>query len=92
MRSSFAVALMLGACSASTMSLPPVGAAHHVPDALRACPATPTQAPVPKPPRTFESVIAYANANEDQRAKTEQALEVCRQKLIELLAVIERSQ
>jgi hypothetical protein len=61
-----------------------------IPDDLRSCPLTPPPIPVPTPPRTSEIVSRWANATEEQRTKTVQALEVCRQKLIQLLALIER--
>lgn len=92
MRAAILGALLLAAC---THPQPvPVAAvmAVIVPDDLRSCPLTPSPVPVPKPPRTFATVVAWANATEEQRTKTVQALEVCRAKLVQLLALIERTQ
>lgn len=82
----------LAACGAPK-PLPVVAVATIVvPDELRSCPLTPAPVPVPKPPRTFNTVVAWANATEEQRTKTVQALEVCRKRLVDLLALIERTQ
>lgn len=81
--------LALSACAHPT----PVPVASRapivVPDELRTCPLTPPPVRVPKPPRTFETVVAWANATEDERTKTVQALEVCRKRLVDLLDLIE---
>jgi hypothetical protein len=86
------LALTLSACAPHA---PPTVAAKApiiVPDELRSCPLTPSPIPVPKPPRTTASVVAWANATEEQRTKTVQALEVCRKKLVDLLALVDRAQ
>ena len=83
--------LLLAACM-HPQPVPVAAVVAVIPDDLRACPLTPSPVPVPKPPRTFDSVVKWANATEEQRTKTVQALEVCRAKLVQLLALIERTQ
>lgn len=79
--------LCLAACA--THKPAPVRVAA-IPEELRSCPLTPAPVPVPKPPRTFQTVVAWANTTEEQRTKTVQALEVCRQKLEQLGALFQQ--
>lgn len=83
-----ALALVLASCA------PPatIPAAAVAPDDLRFCPITPAPVPIPKPPRSFNAVVDWANATEAQRSRTVQALEVCRHKLEQLLALYEAKQ
>lgn len=85
------VGLLLAACT-HPQPVPVASVMAVIPDDLRSCPLTPPPVPVPKPPRTFDSVVKWANTTEEQRTKTVQALEVCRAKLVQLLALIERTQ
>ena len=91
MRAAILGMLLLAACT-HPQPVPVAAVMAVIPDDLRSCPLTPSPVPVPKPPRTFATVVAWANATEEQRTKTVQALEVCRAKLVQLLALIERTQ
>lgn len=91
MRAAFLV-LALSACAHPAPAPVAARVPIVVPDELRTCPLTPAPVPVPKPPRAFDTVVTWANATELQRTRTVQALEVCRQRLEQLLALIDRSQ
>lgn len=89
MRAAILCLLLLAACT-NPQPVPVAAVMAAIPDDLRSCPLTPPPVPVPKPPRTFDSVIKWANATEEQRSKTVQALEVCRTRLVQLLELAER--
>jgi hypothetical protein len=86
MRLRWLLALAVCSCTAAPVPPPPL---PTVPPDLQSCPPAPRAVPVPKPPRTWDVVIAYGNASDRRRADTLQALEVCRAKLIKLLEWID---
>lgn len=45
------------------------------------CPAAPPAVPVPPPPRTYDTVIAFGRETDARRQQTARALEVCRKSL-----------
>ena len=59
-----------------------------VPEDMRHCPDAPRGIPVPKPPRSPEAVIAWANATETQRLATVGALRECKIALEKLVALV----
>jgi ABC-type transport system substrate-binding protein len=78
------VLTLLGGCSAAPIP-PPPAVTPPVPAELRSCPPTPAAVPIPKPPRTWDTVVAWGNASDAQRDATAHALEVCRARLIAVL-------
>jgi hypothetical protein len=86
-----AIALLLAGCAAAEpelpMPLPPALVAEAVPVELRSCPVQPAAIPPPRPPRTFDTIVAWVALVEERRAQTAHALEVCRLRLQRLNAI-----
>lgn len=80
--------LLLSGCSVAPAIHASAPTVVETPQELRSCPTTPAPIPVPPKPRTFDSVVQWANATEAQRAATEHALEVCRSRLERLLMLM----
>ena len=81
--------MSLAGCSGVTFH---IGAVHTtsvtIPDELTFCPKAPAGAPIPKPPRSVEAVVAWGNATDRQRIATVAALKECSDKLERLLALV----
>jgi len=65
----------------------------HLPaDLEQGCAPHPAAIVKPKQPRTFDSIIEYANKNEDVRALTADRLDECSSKLSQALALLRQQQ
>lgn len=60
-----------------------------VSETLKHCPAAPAAVPVPQRPRTFDSVVQWANETDARRSQTVHALEICRAHVVELLRLFD---
>ena len=78
---------LLSACGGSVQTCSDQRAVV-VPEDLKHCPGAPSAVHVPDPPRTFETVVAWANATEKQREMTAASLKECSARLDRLLALV----
>lgn len=79
------ILLLLSGCGGT---VPEVRA--DVPSVLKSCPAPPPAVPEPRPPRSFETVVAWAALVEERRAQSAWAAEVCRRRLRQLNELMEQ--
>ena len=71
--------LLIVAVAGCANADPPV--AKRIAPPVAICPAAPPAVPVPPPPRTFDTVIAFGRVTDARRQETVKALEVCRKSL-----------
>ena len=86
------LALLLSGCTTTQAAGPARNEPVHVPLELRLCPRPPSAVPLPRQPRTFDSVVEWAKLTEAAREQTVAALETCRERLDRVVGLVERGQ
>lgn len=83
--------LTLSGCALPSLAPSVTHQSVSIPPELRApCPVAPPGVDPPKPPRTFDSIIAWGQHAEQARADTFRALEACRARYARLIEWADR--